>query len=167
MKRKTDRDTLEETTPEPAACGACGAALQAENARVADGCPCNSARGVNHGLVPADVCTCSVCDPNETGSSRAAAAEKLAVETWAERKGMLPELFAGGELAIPPNTPGVIPGRGFPVSLVMSGRVAPRHNPKFGPYAAARAQRQWVQGQEVTEEEFDRACDEAMTHPIR
>jgi hypothetical protein len=40
--------------------------------RVADGCPCNSGRGVNHGLVPADVCTCLVCDPAQTGSSRAA-----------------------------------------------------------------------------------------------
>lgn len=40
------------------------------NDRVADGCSCNSPRGINHGLVPAYVCTCSFCDPAQTGSVR-------------------------------------------------------------------------------------------------
>jgi hypothetical protein len=51
-------------------CRACGALLLTKNAPIADGCPCNSPRGVNHGLVPVDVCTCVECDPAQTGSSR-------------------------------------------------------------------------------------------------
>jgi hypothetical protein len=44
----------------------------AENLRVADGCPCNSGRGDNHGIVPKDTCTCAICDPAQTGSTRPA-----------------------------------------------------------------------------------------------
>ncbi len=51
-------------------CRGCGKTLHAENVRAADGCPCNSARGINHGLVPKDTCTCVVCDPEQTGSTR-------------------------------------------------------------------------------------------------
>jgi hypothetical protein len=47
--------------------------LKANRATIADGCPCNSPRGVNHGLVPKNTCTCLVCDPAQTGSVRAAA----------------------------------------------------------------------------------------------
>jgi len=52
-------------------CRGCGKPLDPENYRLADGCPCNSARGVNHGLVPAKICTCEACDPEQAGSSRA------------------------------------------------------------------------------------------------
>lgn len=54
------------------ACRACGKPIEPHNVagRVADGCPCNSARGVNHGLVPTWSCTCKECDPAETGSAR-------------------------------------------------------------------------------------------------
>jgi hypothetical protein len=51
-------------------CRGCGKPLLWENIRIADGCPCNSARGINHGLVPQDTCTCLVCDPKQTGSTR-------------------------------------------------------------------------------------------------
>jgi uncharacterized protein (DUF433 family) len=52
-------------------CRACGKALLPENTRtVADGCPCNSRRGINHGLVPKNTCTCVECDPEQTGSTR-------------------------------------------------------------------------------------------------
>jgi hypothetical protein len=51
-------------------CRACGERLTAANWPVADGCPCNSPRGVNHGVVPKSVCTCAECDPQQTGSSR-------------------------------------------------------------------------------------------------
>ena len=54
-------------------CRACGKPV--ENDRIADGCPCNSPRGVNHGLVPAYVCTCPECDPEQTGSVRARPAD--------------------------------------------------------------------------------------------
>lgn len=50
-------------------CQGCGKPLTG-NDRVADGCPCNSRRGINHGLVPAYVCTCPACDPEQTGSVR-------------------------------------------------------------------------------------------------
>lgn len=52
------------------ACNGCGAFLRQENQTMADGCPCNSGRGINHGIIPALVCTCAICDPEQTGSSR-------------------------------------------------------------------------------------------------
>lgn len=56
---------------QPVDCRGCGKTINlSENMRIADGCPCNSARGVNHGLVPHDVCTCVECDPAQTGASR-------------------------------------------------------------------------------------------------
>ncbi len=57
-----------ERKPEP--CRACGEPLWPKNERIADGCPCNSPRGVNHGLVPKATCTCVECDPAQTGSTR-------------------------------------------------------------------------------------------------
>lgn len=54
----------------PEACRACGKELLHENKWMSDGCPCNSARGVNHGLVAKNVCTCTECDPAQTGSPR-------------------------------------------------------------------------------------------------
>lgn len=54
----------------PASCRACGGMILPENREIADGCPCNSPRGVNHGLVPKNTCTCVSCDPAQTGSTR-------------------------------------------------------------------------------------------------
>jgi hypothetical protein len=54
----------------PDLCRACGKMILPENRRIADGCPCNSPRGVNHGLVPKNTCTCLECDPAQTGSTR-------------------------------------------------------------------------------------------------
>lgn len=52
-------------------CRGCGQLLLLENfTNTADGCPCNSRRGVNHGIVPKDTCTCAECDPEQTGSVR-------------------------------------------------------------------------------------------------
>lgn len=56
--------------PKPLECRGCGQPLVSDNYRIADGCPCNTPRGINHGLVPKDVCTCPQCDPAGTGSSR-------------------------------------------------------------------------------------------------
>lgn len=53
-----------------ALCRACNKPLLPENTWMCDGCSCNSPRGINHGLVPANVCTCKECDPAETGSVR-------------------------------------------------------------------------------------------------
>lgn len=54
----------------PDLCRGCGGMILPENRRIADGCACNSARGINHGLVPKNTCTCPECDPAQTGSSR-------------------------------------------------------------------------------------------------
>lgn len=51
-------------------CRGCGRPLFLRNVTVADGCPCNAARGINHGLVPSYTCTCAVCDPRQTGGTR-------------------------------------------------------------------------------------------------
>jgi hypothetical protein len=54
----------------PVLCKGCNKPLDGRDYRIADGCPCNSARGINHGLVPVNTCTCVVCDPEQTGSTR-------------------------------------------------------------------------------------------------
>ncbi len=53
-------------------CTACRRPLYLRNLFTADGCPCNAARGINHGIVPAFVCTCKECDPEQTGGTRKA-----------------------------------------------------------------------------------------------
>lgn len=55
---------------EPPKCRGCGRELRPECAWVADGCECNSPRGINHGLVPRRTCTCKACDPEQTGGTR-------------------------------------------------------------------------------------------------
>lgn len=68
------RDDIANKYPDEAlvhACRHCGKALLPKNRRIADGCPCNSGRGINHGLVAKNTCTCIVCDPDATGSTRA------------------------------------------------------------------------------------------------
>lgn len=50
-------------------CRGCGEPLTGDES-LADGCKCNSGSGVNHGVVPAHVCTCIICDPEQTGSVR-------------------------------------------------------------------------------------------------
>jgi hypothetical protein len=57
-------------------CRGCGEFLDFKNISMADGCPCNSPRGVNHGIVMKSVCTCSECDPEQTGGSRMAAQQQ-------------------------------------------------------------------------------------------
>lgn len=64
-----------------AECRDCGKPLLPENDRIADGCPCNSPRGINHGLVSKETCTCSECDPEQTGSTRRAAQKPETKET--------------------------------------------------------------------------------------
>lgn len=51
-------------------CQGCGNPLLPVNRRIVDGCTCNSSRGINHGLVPKNTCTCVVCDPAQTGRTR-------------------------------------------------------------------------------------------------
>jgi len=53
-----------------ARCRGCGRQLLPPDTGIADACTCNSPRGINHGLVPVNVCTCKECDPAETGSVR-------------------------------------------------------------------------------------------------
>lgn len=51
-------------------CRGCGTYLNPRDRRIADGCPCNSSRGINHGLVGKNTCTCEICDPLQTGCPR-------------------------------------------------------------------------------------------------
>jgi hypothetical protein len=51
-------------------CRGCGQPLISTNIWITDGCPCNSPRGINHGLVAKNTCVCSECDPEQTGSTR-------------------------------------------------------------------------------------------------
>ena len=59
-------------------CRGCGKPIDLDaNVGIADGCPCNTPRGINHGLVPAHICTCPECDPAQTGSVRERPAVKF------------------------------------------------------------------------------------------
>jgi len=51
-------------------CRGCDRFIMPKNYRIADGCPCNNPRGINHGLVPKNTCTCAECDPEKTGGTR-------------------------------------------------------------------------------------------------
>ena len=66
---------------DPINCRGCGKPLDPSIGRVADGCACNAPRGVNHGLVPTNICTCSVCDPAQTGSARDSDTSLFLIET--------------------------------------------------------------------------------------
>lgn len=71
VNRRTGPDLLCDRCRNPVnKCRACGGELLPEDSGVADGCPCNAPRGINHGLVPKHVCTCDKCDPEQTGSTR-------------------------------------------------------------------------------------------------
>lgn len=66
-------------------CQGCGAALDPNYYdKLADGCPCNSMRGINHGLIPIRTCTCVICDPEQTGSVRPPYAKLL--QEWFDRE---------------------------------------------------------------------------------
>ncbi len=45
-------------------CRGCDKPLLPENTNLSDGCPCNSRRGINHGLVDWNTCKCDWCDPD-------------------------------------------------------------------------------------------------------
>lgn len=77
--------------------------------------------------------------------------DKKTIEQWATEKGMLPEKFVS-----PPAKPGA---KKLPAP--------PRPNPKFGLYKQAKQHRGWPEGQEVTEEEFDAAVEEAGAVELR
>lgn len=62
-------DAARREASEMAQCRSCGKTLVPLSG-IADGCPCNSPRGVNHGLVSEFVCTCIECDPAQIGSAR-------------------------------------------------------------------------------------------------
>lgn len=63
-------------------CRGCGAPLTGDNG-LSDGCACISPPGINHGLVPAHVCACAECDPEQTGAVRPKP------ETWRDRAPLL------------------------------------------------------------------------------
>lgn len=67
-------------------CRHCNNMLMPGNVVLADGCPCNSPRGVNHGLVAKEVCTCDFCDPAQTGASRATLPAKPEVPAVVAKK---------------------------------------------------------------------------------
>lgn len=73
MKEYSNPDDLypdEDIFAPPDLCRGCGKMLLPENRLISDGCPCNSPRGINHGLVAKNTCTCDICDPLQTGSTR-------------------------------------------------------------------------------------------------
>lgn len=69
-KPASDADTAPVKTYRIPSCRGCGELINSKNYRVADGCPCNTPRGVNYGLVAKATCTCAECDPMQTGSTR-------------------------------------------------------------------------------------------------
>lgn len=89
-------------------------------------------------------------------------AEIRTAEQWAEAKGMLPQFSEGGTLVAKPGLTGaIVQGLGGRL-----GNVAPRANPNFWKFAAARAHNVWPEGKELTEHEFDAAVESATNTPI-
>jgi hypothetical protein len=89
-ERADDLYPLENLYAPPSDCRGCGGPLLPEQRRIADGCPCNSRRGINHGLVAKNTCTCVVCDPEQTGSTRYPVQPTLAPQP--EARPVLPTL---------------------------------------------------------------------------
>lgn len=73
-------------------------------------------------------------------------AETAPIESWAERKGMLPQFTAG--------------------NAAMFGAGA-RPNPEYWKFAAAKAFKGWSEGHVVTEQEFETAVAEQMAQVHR
>jgi hypothetical protein len=78
-----------------------------------------------------------------TTSSEPAKGPTKTIEEWALAKGLLPETVT------------------TPARLGAREVLAPRQNPKFVQFTMAKAHRQWPQGKEVTEAEFDQAVADA------
>lgn len=90
-------------------------------------------------------------------ASAARAVERLTHEEWATKKGMLPETIPGGSVAVQ------MPRgqRAARVNLAQTAAVAPRHNWKYAPYAAAKAMFQWPIGLVMSEADFEAALVKA------
>lgn len=86
------------------------------------------------------------------------AGEKKAVETWAAAKGCWPQSFAAPPLGVPQGTPGDNFGS---VAVNMAAVRAPRANPEYWKFAAAKAMHGWPEGWELTEADFDAAITAA------
>ena len=96
--------------------------------------------------------------PEAVPAKAAAAGPKESVEHWAEKHKMLPEIFPGKALQLPKAALGQ---RSVRVSMARSGEVAPKHNPRFIHFYAAKLHNNWVQGHEMTEAEFLAAVKKA------
>lgn len=80
------------------------------------------------------------------------AEDKIAVEVLAEQAGLLPQTFPGRPAQLSAGT--LIPG------------TAPRPNPQYWKFAAAKALYGWVEGAEMTKAQFDAAVKAAETNQI-
>lgn len=90
------------------------------------------------------------------------AGPRLAVEKWAERKGLWPQFGAAPTYRLPAGAQA-----GAPAQVSMGGIVGPRPNPQYWKFAAARAHERWPEGKELTEAEFDAAIAVATGHVAR
>lgn len=75
--------------------------------------------------------------------------DKMTVEQWAEKQGMLPQTF---------------------VTKAKVGKrdaVGRRPNPEYAKFAAAKAHNAWPVGREMTEDEFNKAVAAAQAVQLR
>jgi hypothetical protein len=84
---------------------------------------------------------------------------KKTAEAWALAKEMLPAMSAGGALGVDAQ-PGMVEAR---VSLARSSLVAPRPNPRYRLFYAAKVMNHWPEGLRMTEADFDKAVEAADT----
>ena len=86
---------MSEASEAKAVCRCCYRPLDPKNFEaIADGCPCNSERGINHGLVPKDTCTCNECDPGQSGATRKPRTPR---ETWSQEPWTVYEVGMDGD----------------------------------------------------------------------
>ena len=88
---------------------------------------------------------------------------RKAVEEWARARGLYPQTLDQPVMALP----GVAPGQLGTVAVRMGGLRAPRHNPEYWRFAAAKAMHGWPIGAEVSEQEFDEAIAAATSATAR
>ena len=85
-------------------------------------------------------------------------------EEWAAAKGMWPQMI---EAPVPRLPQGVQTDGYGTVPVAMGNLRAPRHNPDYWKFAAAKILHGWPEGKELTEAEFDKAVAAACNQTAR
>jgi len=85
------------------------------------------------------------------------------IEKWAEQKGLWPHVIQ----AAPQQVRGMADQQTGTMTVNLASITPPRLNPEYWKFAAAKALRNWPEGREVSEADFDAAVADAAGVVIR